>query len=414
MKRILKSSNIQNIFLSSIVVVGFCFGNGKLTAESKIAKPVCLMQLNGCNCYSQPNHQSKIITKIFHNEALIQAGTEQNQFLPVARYTGYAVKKTDTVCYYPLSQLRFQPPVTEAVASTEKLNHSPMPIATLFRGLSSSADAQTLKTYSRQSLDRFWLTYYHLALEDHHPGPKLPVISPTGKVIGHASQEFLNQVRWQGSGIGQDGKRYHFSGINGRYHLYSEDWGMGAGRGYEVYPYRTIAVNFAGFCSRLYSNNSTKYQECKRGDVLGIAVFIPEVADRHIKMQDGKIHDGWFCATDTGSPNYIKEDRIDIFVGAHGGGNPYLPYNRQTNYLIEGGIQNSVQWDWRLWKTESQRIWCDFTKVPKTGETPDESRHCLHDYHGTTPDKAVTLEVAFNQNGELLRCRTGKQLTINN
>ncbi|MBW7857757.1 MAG: hypothetical protein H3C43_05590 [Leptonema sp. (in: Bacteria)] len=350
---------------------------------------------------------------VFHNEALIQAGEPKNNFVPVARYSGYPVKKTDTVCYYPLSRLRFQPPVTQAVAETQSINHRALPLTTLFRGLDNLNEIDALKTingYRRQSLGQFWLTYYHLALEDHHPGPKVPVISATGEVIGHTSLEFLNQVRWQGSGIGQDGKRYHFTGINGRYHLYNEDWGMGAGRGYEVYPYRTIAVNFAGFCSRLFANDSTKFADCRKGNVLGIAVFIPEVADRHIKMEDGKIHDGWFCATDTGSPNYIKEDRIDVFVGAHGGGNPYLPYNRQTNYLIEGGIKNSVQWDWRLWKTETQRIWCDFNKVPKIGETPDSNRHCLHDYHGTTPDKAVSLEVALNQKGELLRCRTGKEM----
>lgn len=394
-----------------IAALNFCTSTlpGAPVKNGRIAKPVCLMQPEGCPCYSGAD-QKNIATRIYHNEALIEAGEAVAQLTPVARYTGHALEKNAAVCYYPTAALRWQPEAVDHVLSVQKLDHRPLPLEELFLGLRKEDALQTVSSYKKASLGKFWFTYYHLALEEHHPGPKVPVLSPQGKVIGHTSQEFQKQVRWQGSGIADDGTKYHYSGIQGRYHIYDEEWGMGAGRGYEVFPYRTIAVNFKGFCSRLYPNDGVQRESCRRGGVLGIAVFMPEVAARNVKMEDGSVHDGWFCATDTGAPTHIKEDRIDIFVGAHGGGNPYLPASRQWNSMYAAGLRNSVQWDWRLWQTETQRIWCDLNRLPKEGEAPDPKRHCLHDFHTTTPEKAVTMQVAFTPSGELLRCRTGRQI----
>jgi hypothetical protein len=367
------------------------------------------MQPDGCPCYADAD-QKRVATRIYHNEALIEAGPTAGRLTPVARYTGHPLEKNAEICYYPENALRWQPEAVDRVASAQKLDHRPLPLEILFPGLRKEDALQTISSFKKMSTGKFWFTYYHLALEEHHPGPKVPVLSPQGKVIGYTSQEFQNQVRWQGSGIADDGTKYHYSGIPGRYHIYNEEWGLGAGYGYEVFPYRTIAVNFKGFCMRLYPDDTAKRNRCSKGEVLGIAVFIPEVAARQVRMQDGSIHDGWFCITDTGAPTHIREDRIDIFVGAHGGGNPYLPASRQWNYMYAAGLRNSVQWDWRLWRTETERIWCDLNQLPREGEKPDPERHCLHDYHTTTPEKAVTLQVAFTGSGELLRCRKGKEI----
>lgn len=386
-----------------------CTSTWSAPPGGRVAKSVCLMQPEGCPCYSTADGR-QVVTRIYHNEALIEAGTPEGPYTPVARYSGHPLQEDDSICYFPTTSLRWQPPAVDRILTIQKKNHSPLPLHVLFHGLKAEDAKEQISSYRRQRLGRFWFTYYHLALEEHHPGPRVAVRSPSNQVIGHASRAFLTQVRWQGSGIAADGKKYHYSGIQGRYHLYDEDWGMGAGRGYEVYPYRTIAVNFKGFCRRLYPNDAKRYHSCRRGGLLGIAVFMPEVAARKAKMEDGSVHDGWFCVTDTGAPTHIKDDRIDIFVGAHGGGNPYLPASRQWNYLYAAGLRNSVPWDWRLWKTERQRVWCDLSRLPKPGETPDPKRHCLHDYHATTPQKAVTMEVAFTPSGDLLRCRTGRQI----
>ena len=93
------------------------------------------------------------------------------------------------------------------------------------------------------------LFYHHLALEDFHPGPKVRVLTPRGRVLGRASRNFLKKVRWQGSGIASSGLRLHYSGARGRLRFTSYSkriWGHGTGYGYRVHPYRTIAVNFRG------------------------------------------------------------------------------------------------------------------------------------------------------------------------
>lgn len=388
------------------------------TRLPRVAKFMCLRQVDGCPCFAQPDSKSNVQLRLYHNEAVIEREVESGPFVRIARYDGHTAWKEDVAaqdaCYVSARDLRWQPPAVDVAVPAAKRDHTPVSLRRFFSGFEGdskdSAALARLMQLKRRSLGRFWFTYYHLALEDHHPGPRVPVLSPGGAVIGQASKEFLDQVRWEGSGLASDGTRYHFSGIDGRYMTYSAEWGLGAGGAFEVFPYRTIAVNFAGFCSRAFPDDAGRRERCRRGGLLGTAVFVKQIADRKIRMDDGSVHDGWMCVTDTGSPSYIREDRVDIFVGAHGGGNPYLPASRQWNHFFAAGLKNSVPWDWRLWPGERDRIWCDVSSVPKEGETADPKRHCLHDYHTTTPEKAITLEVATFENGEPVRCRNGREL----
>lgn len=412
--------------LRTLIVLLLLMCGTPKTAESepapsrppRVAKFMCLGRIEGCPCFAQPDARSDVRLRLFHNEAVIERELGTGAFVRVARYDGNTIWKAagsgGEACYVAAHDLRWQPVAVDVPVAAGRRDHTPMSLRRLFLGLErftgDAAARDYLMALKRSHLGRFWFTYYHLALEDHHPGAKVPVVSPGGAVLGQASKEFLDQVRWEGSGLASDGTRYHFSGTDGRYMTYTAEWGLGAGGAYEVFPYRTIAVNFAGFCARAHPHDAARRERCRRGGLLGTAVFVRQIADRKIRMDDGSIHDGWMCVTDTGSPSYIREDRVDIFVGAHGGGNPYLPASRQWNHFFAAGLKNSVPWDWRLWPGERDRVWCDVSAVPKEGEVADPKRHCLHDYHTTTPEKAITLEMAYQENGEPVRCRNGREL----
>jgi hypothetical protein len=284
-------------------------------------------------------------------------------------------------------------PVLESKIA-ESLDHSPLPLEKLLE--------RPLENPQKISLGNFWPTFYHLALEEHHPGPEVAVHGVDGKAIARASASFLKQVSWQGSGISRQGLRLHYAGRPNRFEIYPERiWGYGAGRNFTVLPYRTLAVNLPGICARLGRN----WKNCRSKDVLGLMVFIPQIADKKIKMPGGSIHDGAFCLTDTGAPSYIREDRIDIFTGAHGGGNPYLPPARRGNAFIAGGINALVPSDWRLWNSLDERVFCKNSDLPENSR-PGRASRCDHDYHTTAWQKRLEL-MALYQNGRPLLCRSG-------
>ncbi|MCB1303820.1 MAG: hypothetical protein KDK37_06065, partial [Leptospiraceae bacterium] len=278
----------------------------------------------------------------------------------------------------------------------QTLDHTPIPLIDFIDFLGkpgSTADLREFLNSSRKTnIRKVWPTFYHLAMEDFHPGKKVPVLDVAGKIIGHASNEFLQQVRWEGSGVALDGTKYHYSGRPGRYEKYNLRWGFGAGYNYQVFAYRTIAVNFAGLCRHL-----PQIRGCNKARLIGLLVYIPEIADRKIRMPGGEVHDGYFCITDTGSPYYIREDRIDMFVGTHGGGNPYLPAQRQGNAFIEGGIKNLVPSDWQVWTEDNKRVWCDLSLA--------EAGKCTIDYRNTAPEKALTIQAVFDPQGAPVRCK---------
>jgi hypothetical protein len=297
------------------------------------------------------------------------------------------------VCLYPADYLRDYTYSQVLESKFNIKNHSPIP-------LSQIAPAYNPKSSSKILLGNFWPTYYHMALEEHYPGEIVPILDKKNKEIGKASRMFLDQVRWEGSGFRTNGDRIRWEGKGNAYRFYKDAvWGYGAGQGYHVFPYRTIALNFPGLCVRLYPEK----KDCGKSDVIGTLVFIEEVAVRKIRMQDGKIHDGYFCATDTGSPDFIKDDRIDIFVGVHGGGNPYLPAERQFNLLISGGIENVVPSDWKLWTAENTRVWCEKNKLPVDLKNP-EPDDCTHDYHVQAIHKALTMYAIKNDQGKYVKC----------
>ncbi len=361
-------------------------------------KVMCPNSFNGCACHGSPeNLTGTPVLRLRHAQSVI-ALRETTKMVQVRR--------DGKTCWYPRIRLRKMPyaPVLDAPIR-RSLDHSPLPLSRLVPGAGDGAEgARKLRESSRLvPLGYHWPTFYHLALENFHPGPMVPVRTPRGKVIGRASKKFLKQVRWQGSGITRTGLRLHWAGRPGRFNAYPRSmWGHGAGYNYRVFPYRTIAVHFRGWCRKL----SKQLGSCRapKRKVIGLMVYIPEIAKRKPAMPGGGTHDGFFCATDTGSPYYIRSDRIDMFVGVHGGGNPYLPEPRRRNFLYDAGIKALLPADWRLWRANGKRVFCPLGRLPRDIHNPRPG-DCLHDYHYQARDRALSIYALFDKRGRPVRCR---------
>ncbi|WP_243393206.1 hypothetical protein [Leptospira perolatii] len=298
-------------------------------------------------------------------------------------------------CKYPVLNLKLLSYQPDFRPMNTNLDHSPKSLSSML----SREDLERVKEYRKFQLYRYYPTYYHLALEVAYPGKDTSVISPMGKEIGRASAHFLEQVKWEGSGVAADGKKYHFAG-NGRYELYNLEWGWGAGYKYQVYPYRTIAISFGDLCKKL---GRLAPENCNKSKVIGTLFYFPGLAKKKIRMEDGKLHDGYFCANDTGSPEYIRGDRMDIFVGVHGGGSPYQPKELSRNLFFDAGVPPLVPSDWRYYTSEKERTWCSEENIPKDPFHP-ASEECSLDYHANAPQKGWEAFVFLRKDGSLVRC----------
>ncbi|WP_246052651.1 hypothetical protein [Leptospira semungkisensis] len=348
------------------------------------AKVLCLNSPEGCECKISENKSARI----FHGEAAVLEEFPQN-----TEY--WKIRTSKQICQYPRKNLKALGYQSSFRPMQTSRDHSPKSLYQLLQ----QEDADRLEKTESQSLGIYYPTYYHLALEEAFPGTEIAAYSPSGKEIGRASATFLEQVRWEGSGIAKDGKKYHFAG-EGKYELYDLEWGWGAGYGYQVYPYRTIAISFKDLCEKLRS----KISSCSKSKVIGALAYIPKIKEKRIRMQDGKVHDGYFCLNDTGSPLYIRDDRMDIFVGVHGGGSPYQPAELSRNTFLDAGIFPLYPSDWRMYTSEKERFWCPQEKLPRNPYSPSETE-CKLDYHAIAPEKGMEMRIFFRKDGSLVRCK---------
>jgi len=347
-----------------------------VSAQDKFVKTICLMSENGCSCQNKNDS-----FRYFHAESARVIKEEKQILHTIIRNTECLLKQGQYVPmpYTPVMNARLK----------NKLDHTPP-------ALDKIADTKKIKNL--KDIGYFWITYYHLAPEEFYPGPITDVISPSGKILDKASVEFLKQVTWEGSGVRLDGRRIRYAGIKNRFEYYSDTvWGYGAASGYTIWPYRTVAVNFPGLCDKL------KIHNCSKESIGGILIYSKQIADLSIRVENMKAHDGYFCASDTGSPLFIRHDRMDIFVGLHGGGNPFLPVERSNNPLITGGVENILPSDWRIWKSVSERIFCDKNKIPADPMHPG-IHDCKHDYHVIAAHKAIRFHAVLDEAGRPVRC----------
>ncbi len=198
---------------------------------------------------------------------------------------------------------------------------------------------------SRTPAGTRWPTFYMIAREELYPlrtdETLVAIRDRKGAVLSMSSPGFRRAAMYQGTARLADGRLINVDKV-------TKKWGrtfrvypkgvMGAGiRGYRVYPYRSVALDFEDLCAAL---------GCPDRDALvGSLLYVPRLKD--IPLPDGSVHDGYVCAVDVGGG--IKGPRMDLFVGWEGGGNPYYPPCRNSNAFLRAGIETLVPWDWHKW-----------------------------------------------------------------
>jgi len=210
-----------------------------------------------------------------------------------------------------------------------------VPLADMVEGDPSAAP--------RRAVGKRWPTFYMIAREELYPlrtdEAAVAVRDRHGKVLARTSPGFRRAAMYQGTARLADGRLINVDKVTKR-------WGrtfrvyppgvMGAGiRGYRVYPYRSVAVDFDEL----------------DGAPAGSLLYIPRLEG--IPLPDGGVHDGYVCAVDVGGG--IKGPRVDLFVGWEGGGNPYYPACRNSNAFLRAGVETLVPWDWHRWEWSEKR-----------------------------------------------------------
>jgi len=209
-------------------------------------------------------------------------------------------------------------------------------------------------------LGSFYPTFYQVALESLYPlkqgGKPVLLRDNDGNEIAHVSPEFRRALLRQGTGSLADGRVLNVGRKTrkGRRFIVLPESSFGLGvKGYHLYPYRSVAVDFDMLCQRLGGSGNcdpdnviardSKVSRKNKSALAGSLLYLPRLDG--VKLAGGTEHDGFMCAVDVGGG--IKNDRIDIFVGTDGAGNPYYPPCRHDNALILSGVRSLIPSDWR-------------------------------------------------------------------
>lgn len=156
-------------------------------------------------------------------------------------------------------------------------------------------------TSNMKSLGMLGPSFYWIALEKEHPGPKTEkVLDVNGKVIAKISAAFMRHLKMEGTALLENGKLINFAAFimkpDGTKEVRYRICGKSApyGYGYEnrtLRAFRSVAVDPTVV-------------------PLDSKVYIPQA--RGAKLPDGTTHDGYFDAVDIGDA--IQNKRIDVFT----------------------------------------------------------------------------------------------------
>jgi hypothetical protein len=257
----------------------------------------------------------------------------------------------------------------------------------------------TVETAARVSAGRLFPTFYMIAKEELYPllpGEETVALRDReGRVLAEVTPAFRKAVMYQGTSRLADGRIVHIGPETKRWGRTFEVLAhgiLGLGiQNYRVYPWRSAAVDFDHLCrvvtgidcvpvNAKVDAGERRSQNRKRN--VGTLLFLPRLVG--VPLPDGSTHDGHVCAVDIGGG--IRGDRIDLFVGTEGGGNPYYPDCQSGNAYTRAGIRSLVPWDWLRWEFDPRA---------------DKWIRVVEDeYRTTAPDKG--LEVFVVQG---VRCR---------
>jgi hypothetical protein len=249
------------------------------------------------------------------------------------------------ICYYPSQNLR--PIYWESDLCPAASSEAQLPLRDMSELLESgSADSEKI------GLGNLFPTFYNIADEAFHPGPKtVPLYEAgSGRLIAYVSKSFHEDLDMEGTGRLNDGRVLNVANYVNKIWDYkilsAEAFGVGI-LGHSLHPYRSVAVDFVHLCKQAGYNFCNLPVVEVRKRLIGALLYMPRL--KGIPLGNGKIHDGYVCAQDIGGA--IQLDRVDIFVGPLGGGNPYLKDCRQRNPLIDAGIKGLVPSDWRTYES---------------------------------------------------------------
>lgn len=301
----------------------------------------CTNSPDGCACTSSPESSDKFVSVLHAQPVVGTFGTDATLDKPAP----VELKINGKTCYYPSQKLR--PIYWESELCPNPSSEAAVPMRAMGEMLS-----QGNENGEKNSLGMLYPTFYNIADEAYHPGPKtVPLIEAvTGRVIAYVSESFHEDLDMEGTGKLNDGRVLNVANyVNGVWDykvLPSNAFGVGI-LGHSLHPYRSVAVDFVHLCQQAKLDFCSLPVVEVRKRLIGALLYMPRL--RGIPLPNGKVHDGYVCAQDIGGA--IQLDRVDIFVGPMGGGNPYLKECRQRNPLIDSGVNGLVPYDWRTYES---------------------------------------------------------------
>ena len=301
----------------------------------------------GCPCYASDSPSSKVLDNVFHLQPLQSAtGKDESVKKDESGNTPVTYAKIKTAkgktCFYDTQRLRPIYWANTKCPDEEAFAKLPFPAieTVLEKGSKNGTRANRYKVYP---------TFYYVADEAFYGTEKTEKLyeAKTGRVLATVNKDYRVDLDIQGTGRLNDGRVINVwaykRGIWDYVVLPEGSYGLGIHNHY-LYPFRTVAIDFTYLCKKAGLPNCSGYKETDKKRFIGALLYISQLDGA--KLPNGKTHDGYVCAHDVGGA--IKSDRIDLFVGNMGGGNPYLPECRSNNAFMEHGIESLVPYDWKL------------------------------------------------------------------
>ena len=349
---------IGAIFVSLAVSAACTTTAGASEFFSGKYKANCTNSPEGCACVAEPKSQLSVATLLHAQpvEGILETDGTKNGS------TWIELKAGAKTCFYPAQNLR--PIYWETDLCPDAQNDSKIPM----RDLGAMLESGSAETGERIPLGNLFPTFYNIADESFHPGPKIVPLYEVGSgaLIARVSKSFHEDLDMEGTGTLLDGRVLNVATrVNGVWDykiLPNGAFGIGI-LNHSLHPYRSVAVDFVHLCKQANLGFCQLPESEIKKRMIGALLFMPRL--RGIPLPNGKTHDGYVCAQDVGGA--IEFDRVDIFVGPLGGGNPYLKECRQKNPYNAAGVLGLVPFDWRTYENNG----VDATGTPKFRRTKE-------------------------------------------
>lgn len=336
-------------------------------------KVLCPANAEGCACVDK---DGKIKTRYFHaipvsGISAIDQSKSTRDFIEV-RASG------DQTCFLPRKDL--QPIYWPSDRCPSESGSNTFTFASLSEILPKGSNPDM-----KRPVSKIFPTFYTIAIEALHDGPKVEKLFESGSsaLIATVSKSFRDDLDLEGTGQLSDGRVINvgkYSPKTGWDYLVLPDHSFGYGvAGHFLYPFRSAAVDFEWLCQTAKLGDCSGGRQAVTARFAGQLLYFPKL--NGLALPNGQTHDGYICAKDIGGA--IVSDRIDLFVGPTGGGNPYLKECLYKNAYIDGGVSSLIPWDWR-----------EFREVePNPDGTRKFKRVNPTEYRSISPEKGLQFSI---------------------